>query len=323
MGKIILNVDENPPIKCFHLYAYPFSIMLTEPKGSLWLCNNFIQVVCSPSIGLTTYKWNEALFTKNVAFHIEQLDRVFLTKFNINIIEYIKFALEMKRWVYLVDVDEFYIPNRMAYQKVHNQHDLLIHGYDDDSNSFMVIGYDEAMHYRKTLAPYNDLFLADPKKIHLVGINETYTSGLNLDIPKIILQLKQYLNLVEQSQVDEGVFEDAVFGQEVFRRLAEYVNETVQKKEMCDVRHLLMFYEHKFCMLARMEYLQTVLTESIEDTIASYKEVVRLAETIRLCGIKYNITRDERMNGRMQKYFSDALELEKVCLLDLIEKLKI
>jgi hypothetical protein len=317
MKKVILDLEENPPIKCLQFYAYPLGIMLTKPEGYCWLYNNFIQVYCCPKNGLGSFRFRETNFCKNIAFNNERLNENFYTKFNIDLLEYIKFGLEMKRWVYITS-DEFYNKERKCYHQIHLRHDLLIYGYDEAIKSFMVIGYDAKNQYKKTLFAYGDLLLSEPKEICILSINERYISKLKPDLPKINLQLLQYLNLIEETQAGDVLYDEPLFGQEAFKYLADSINETIRNNENCDMRFTLMFYEHKKCMLMRMKYLQTIIKENITNIIESYQNVVNMAEKIHYCTLKYNVSNNKDINLRIQNYFSNALLLEKECLFDLI-----
>jgi hypothetical protein len=320
MGKVILELEGNPPVKFYQFYAYPLGIILTRPEGYLWLYNNFINIYCCPDFGVETFRMKQPFYTTSIAFSSILLDVRFYDTFNIDTLAYLKFALEIKKYVYLTS-DEFYNPERPTYQQTHNRHDLLLYGYDDENESFMVIGYDKTNHYRKTLFAYNDILLSEPKNIHLLSINEGYVPFLKLDIPNIVLQLKQYLNIMEQIEAYDVVKPNPLFGQDAFKYLADYIGKKTLDGDRCDMRFILMFYEHKRCMLMRMEYLQTAITADIKNIIDSYKKVVQLSEKIHLCTLKYNLTNDKRINAHIQEYFADALTHERICLLELLEKL--
>jgi hypothetical protein len=198
MGKVVLELEENPPVKPFHFYAYPLSMVLSRPEGYLWLYNNFIQVYCCPDLGPWEFKLKEISLTNHPALGHEYLPAACYDRFKINVLEYIKFGLEIKRFVYIRS-DEFYNPERSSYQQHHFRHDLLIYGYADDIESFMVIGYDKTGHYKKSLFSYTDFLLSEPGDIHFFRLNEGYLQILRLDIPNIVIQVRQYLNLAEQT----------------------------------------------------------------------------------------------------------------------------
>jgi hypothetical protein len=115
--------------------------------------------------------------------------------------------------------------------------------------------------------------------------------------------------------------EGALYGQEAFRILAYLMDNVVRNGLVYDMRYTLLFYEHKQCMLMRIEYLQSFLNSDFHGIIESYKEVVKLASIIHICALKYNIKKDTAINTRIQAYFSKALALEKECLLNLVENL--
>jgi hypothetical protein len=317
MKKVILELEENPPIKFAQNIAYSLGIMLTKKKNYPWLYNNFIQVYCDRDIGFDSFRMNELYFFKSPIFLPEIIDEAIMKKFNIDILDYVRFALDIKKWVFINWIDEYYNPERMLYKKGHFKHDLLIYGYDDETENFTIIGYDKNGQYKRSQLSYSDFLLGEPSRVHLLKINEDYEKHLKLDIPHIKLLLKQYLNIVESTAVGDELFDNSIYGQEVFR----YMTELINNKEYYDIRIILLFYEHKKCMMMRIEYLQSVLAVDFKTIIDSYKEVVHLARLVQAGAVKYNITKDHNINERIQKYVIQALSIEKICLLDFLEKL--
>lgn len=59
-----------------------------------------------------------------------------------NILEYIKLLINKKKYVQLY-TNEFFIPNRLAYNKIDYEHDNLIIGYDDENAILVMYGYSE------------------------------------------------------------------------------------------------------------------------------------------------------------------------------------
>jgi hypothetical protein len=106
---------------------------------------------------------------------------------------------------------------------------------------------------------YTDFLAGEPAWIYLLCINEDYEKHLKLDLPRISLLIKQYLNIVEPTTVGDELFDNPIYGQKTFRSMAELINNVHLNNRYCDSRFTLMFYEHKQVMLKRMQYLQSML----------------------------------------------------------------
>jgi hypothetical protein len=62
MNRVLLELEENPPIKFAQNIAYSLGIMLSRERNYPWLYNNFIQVYCDHEIGLESLRMNELYF---------------------------------------------------------------------------------------------------------------------------------------------------------------------------------------------------------------------------------------------------------------------
>jgi hypothetical protein len=182
-----------------------------------------------------------------------------------------------------------------------------------------VIGYDKTRHYRKTHLEYVNFLAGKPKGICLHRIDESFVNRSRLDIQMIIQQIELYLNLAKQNKPGEKETEGTLYGQEAFLFLGNHMDATSWNDKI--FTFTLLFCEHKKCMIMRMEYLQSFLSTDFQSIIESYREVVKLANRIHLCALKYSIKKDKAINARIQSYFVKALSVEKVCLLNLTEKL--
>jgi hypothetical protein len=80
------------------------------------------------------------------------IDDSIMHKFNIDILDYVKYALDIHKWVYINWIDEYYNPEKIKYKQIHFKHDLLIYGYDNEVRNFTVIGCDKNKYYRSTVS---------------------------------------------------------------------------------------------------------------------------------------------------------------------------
>ena len=100
--------------------------------------------------------------------------------------------------IYIVlNINEQFLPHRQAYQKEYFRHDILIVGYDDEAETYITVGIDENMHYRKVMYSFLNIEKAYYSmqsewdyEIFLFRFNKEYCYKMNKE--KIKLQLENY-----------------------------------------------------------------------------------------------------------------------------------
>lgn len=309
--KLLFNLD--PPIRSYQHHAFALGILLKSSIEYNWLYNNYIQVSYSKSQGLSSFNFYMDFVTHQPVFNREYLSDELIEKNNIDIIDYICKALTEEKHV-LACVNEFYIPNRLPYQKVDNIHDVLIWGYDDTNKIFDIAGFDDKSNYSVSQVSFLELKLSKPIYIELLSVNTNYQFNLNLRA--IILQLRQYLNEVDNLDLGDVYYLDRTYGIEACFALYESYKEVLSSKSLCDIRPMYLLMEHKKCMIKRMEKINQLYNLDID---FKYNEIVNHFVSLKSLLIKYNHKKTQEIALRILEKFDLAINLEKLYLSEYVD----
>jgi hypothetical protein len=307
----LLELNINPDIRGYQHHAFTLGIILKEKENYFWLYNNYIQLVYSKKGGLDTFNFNMEFATHQTPFIRNTLDDYLLDLLSIDKIDYIITALEHGKYVEMC-VDEYYIPHRRAYMKQHFIHDILIYGYDTVDKCFTAIGYDDNMQYSVTKIPTELLRESKPTYLELLELKSNYKYCL--DIPRILLHVGQYLNLIPDYLQGDQYYDDIKFGLEACYSLFESYSELLDQLEICPIVQVYLFMEHKKCMYLRMKYIFNTYNLNEETLLEKYNENVNNAVKLLNLIIKYNFRASTDTANRIKKYFLKIIDNERSLL---------
>lgn len=315
----------NPPITGFQAHAFLLAAILNNPKNYLWLYNNYIQLIVRLfdntevvdffTKSMWDYSPNPFFYKKMIYGHIEHLDELIIT------------SIEQGYYIYM-SVNEFYIPNRNSFNQRNYTHDLLIYGYDNESEIFYTMGFDDkntlsenTIKQCQVVQAYNSI---DGHFNHFISLfKSTENSQIQLDVQGVVYQLSDYLytqnmkSMIQNFIMHPGssyntgpqieVSYSDYCGISVYSFIMGYIEQLMKKEVNYDIRHLHILWEHKKCMGMRIEYLLNnhyLFKDGIE-LHEQYKLFEKEALTCRNLMLKFGVANENKL-------------LEKV-----IEKLKV
>ena len=269
-----LPIVENPLIRCYLHHAHTLGIILNNKNAELWVLSHFLQLysIDSGAVKLDFYI---------DPYNYECLDRGYINYFYLcnqsNIHKFIQEALKNNYYV-LCLVDEFYLHQMQAYQKLHFDHWLLIYGYT--GSSYMSIGYTKRLIYEKYEVEL-DIFDVAIKRnygITLYRVKDDYKFYYD----KVLAQelLHDYVYGINSS-LKHRIFKEPIhgkFGYKVYEFLQEELKSSVNHK------YPYILYEHKKCVL---DFLQRYCSN--KNIISQYKEVVDQSTVLKNMYIKESI----------------------------------
>jgi len=313
--KISLNFNSTVPIKTYQHHAYTLGILLNSEKEYLWLYNNYIQIAYTKSLGMGSFNFYMDFITHQPVFSREHLSDSLLESNHICVLDYIFNALNEGKYV-LACVDEFYIPNRLVYQRLNFVHDILIFGYDDELMEFQVAGYDAKMNYTVSKVPYKNMELSKPQYIEILSVNHKYPFELNLK--SIIVQLKQYINEIDNPILGDMHWNDRTYGIEACVEVLNTYKQELSVNNQCDIRPIYLLVEHKECMYKRIEYINNIYNLIPEE---DYYYIVEAFTVVKNLLLKYNVTQSERLIGVFVEKFHNSIMEEKCYLSKYIDRI--
>ena len=113
-------------------------------------------------------------------------------------------------------------------------------------------------------------------------------------------------------------YKSAVFGQETNSQLIKHIENVCLNRTMIDIRYIYLFYEHKKCMLIRLQQIRELI-EFNDSNIIEYQEIVSKAERLVLMAVKYNIKYFSEIHIKMSNYIKDIAEKERRIILDVLK----
>ena len=150
MATHTLPICHTPLVKGYLRHAYLFSILGTRDDFLPWaLSGNYTQLVFDPDPGWMPLDFYAPQGYTGTAFVCPFLDTQWLDR---NLIRrcfrsasvFLEEILKQGYYAAFV-IDEYRVPGRVAYQRTHFMHRVLVHGVDDDR--FSIMGYDQSGNY--------------------------------------------------------------------------------------------------------------------------------------------------------------------------------
>lgn len=183
--------------------------------------------------------------------------------FDKEIVDFVVDSIDRGYYVYL-NVDEYFIPDRGCYHKQHFSHDTLVHGYDLESRTFKILGFNKIGSYESTDVSFKEFSQSYHSldkienhchQIYLYQYNQDGKYDFNAKLVKETLE--DYLYSRNTSERFSMLAEpwDRAYGMESYDCLQKYFQDLLANKIHTDIRHLHILWEHKSCMRLRTEYM--------------------------------------------------------------------
>ncbi|WP_458125217.1 hypothetical protein [Paenibacillus sp. Z3-2] len=340
MQTIKLPINPTPPIIVYQYRAFPLSITSNYSETLTWFYSNFIHLKCNLNfiknkddfdidfIAGNIYggiPWLDYLETQHKTEDEHDLCMDILSKIN-------------EGYYYYSFVDEYYIPNRQAYKKFHNTHDLLIYGYDLSNNLFNVIGFNERMQYVESYVSFDDLAkaLKFSEANYSNYIKKRENINYSFDKYNVIDKLEDYLfsnncagnlskydfdNRTEHMRdLNHNLSnENWGFGVDVYTQLNLFFDALIAKEVNVDIRPLHCLWEHKKCMFNRINFFFQNRMIYDSEIINSYQKVVSQAEVVRSLMLKYMLTNDISIITKI-KSITHELCINEISILNKVVK---
>lgn len=301
----------NSPINGYTIHSYPLSIMLNEPKSYEWFYSNYIQVVCNQSFNKNFFdfknicsiidgdEWINWLYPGNPWIKCESI--VLYKDYYKKIYEIIIWAIKQNDYV-VITLDEYYLPNKQNYNINHNLHEILCYGYNDEEDIIYALTFNQKGIFEEVKINYSDIqrayesvrIICDDKEnrvnpIKLLSINKNFSFQFNINLVYELLvnyiESKDTVGLTKQIYSNS---ENLIYGMNTYGVLVEYYSSA---RDHYDIRPLHIMYEHKKCMIMRLEYMANLFKdEEFIKLKEQYQEIQKMCLIAKRLLIKYMYT---------------------------------
>lgn len=286
----ILKFSSLDPIKAYAHHTIPLSIMLSDPEYQPWLYEHFNQIFSFVKNGILQLDYTEQIRQYREILEIIQVP-IHKSSTVTDLVSFLINAIDNNLYV-TIFVDEFYLENRYASNKLHYMRQLVVNGYDSEARlfhckgftryndaTFKDSGYDqyaaETIDFDTLVRAYtegHDRYTDPADQYIIIWGHKKNLTGYQFNIQSFITRLSQYINSSGQMLAQTAI------GQNVFKILEESIYWMIyERKATLDSRAFYVLYEHKLRLHDSLKYVQTLIdppSEIIQRLTSDYAAMV-------------------------------------------------
>ena len=313
-----------PPIISYLFHMYPLSILAQDDAFLPWFYSTHIQLFNFPGEELKFY--THPFCTRHEIRHlyyqacpfldVQTIDRNLLSLAPTDLVPQLIGFVDRGYYVQ-IDVDFFYLPDRLHYRRSHFIHDLLVSGYDTQTQTLEISGFDAEGRYAVSTLPFAAMIqaLSFTRAGHIEQTRQSEPSlpswfiASMTDRPRLFLykhllgqrftfdpisvteQLEDYLAARDTSRRFRLLAvprEGGVWGTDVYAFLKENTTAlSVYPAAYRDIP-LRLFWEHKKCMQARLCHMEEAGYLDPEDRLSiRFDAIAKKASSLRLVMLRW------------------------------------
>ena len=319
-----------PIIKTYHNLAFPMSIICFQDVVKGCFFSNFINVYTYYNEEVHDFKINyDVQYYEDEVYylHRENIQINTMDKLSNNIIEKIILLIDSEKYICLF-IDEYYINNTLSTEICHNEHELLIYGYDKCNKILKCLFYGNDLHLKTREVTFEEFEKAYYSKFlnrklpilcySYYERNAWFRPDYSIDPKYIKHLLVSYINstnfLYDRRHVNPlNCSQFNSYGINVYDSLCKYCRRKWELNEEIDLRQLYFIYENKVIMKKRLLYMYKNSLLRSEECIHQFENVVKNAKKILNIVIKYNLNRKKYENDydRINNIINQIKEMKK------------
>ena len=229
--------------------------------------------------------------------------------------EFVEYVIDcINRGYYIIaHLDEFYIPDKEAYEETHFVHASLVYGYNIEKRELYGVGFDEDMTFGEITFDFDIFNMAyeEGRRNYMPEAFWCEWSAVQLIKPKspgvpFKFDLKRFMNELEEymtSKRDDYKLYSFDYpmdrmrcGVSVYDQVIEKLQEMKTGTMHIDYRAIHLIVEHKKGLLERFEYIKDLydVPDSYETHLKEYAKLVEKADKFRVtCMTKYMMLEEE------------------------------
>ncbi|MCM3747207.1 hypothetical protein M3223_07545 [Paenibacillus pasadenensis] len=260
-----------PPVIGLLHHAHPLAILLNyDEYKPVYLCN-YIQLYSHYNLVNDGFKIDFYSYDGIGSFYpfMQQSFTMQRTALNVtNIIDFIVSHIDSNIYVEAY-TDENYLSNKLSYNLQPFVHQNLIYGYDLEAKELYAIGFDQNRMFAKLTFPFDEFIdsylLGDHACVSLIRSNFDkigkmtntdfiYSAYKEFNLKQFIQYAQDYLEC-KTSFASHQSAAQVRYGLDVYDDYMEKLQHEVHIRR--EVKPLHMLWEHKKCMIERIQYLES------------------------------------------------------------------
>ncbi len=320
-----------PIFSSYKSFAHYLAVMASNAKSTTWIMNHFLQLYTKHDKNHNVHflDFNIGAYTlqshpNNPWLHIESMETQHMVRLG-NLKDFFIDCLEGNSYIY-VNCDPFYFPHTYSYQNTHRSSQILIFGYDPESQIFHFADYSYTTNnkYEFFSLPMSTIVQAAStikldetehiKVIRLMDADDAFDFDLAAQL------LKDHLNSRDTYRLRAYTREGAAFGMEIYRDLDEYLEPScVERLGLNIVLPYNILWEHKVCLNLLIKYLIDLgrIAKDTDDLLADSTLLCGKSLSVRNALVKLCLSKNYAKIATIRESLQDAQKLER----HLIEKL--
>ncbi len=310
-----------------------FRLSAFENEWINYLYANFIQIdSCIESASMRTqYQFNlmkgwESYFVHSL-LNYNTGNIGIVKKYNGGILQYIKYHIAAEHYIEL-NLDEYFLKDRIRYHKKHLSHPNLLYGYDDEKQSFLLLGIDEDGYPCKTEVSYINFLEALDEKYNethemIIMEHRFLEKEYKFNVDAVIQQFENFLNnisilkqvysVVSSKNRDcAGIQVYDVFYQNVDIFLLDiHLSYIVVERFKIMVNRIVFLKERKY-----------IEDEKAEEIKKGYESLVELSSRMLKEVLFYNMSKRATCRESIKKELLDCKEKDLVLTKELLTEMR-
>ncbi len=331
-----LPLSMNPVITTYLSHAQLLGMLSgnieNQEQWMPWVYNKYINCCFteSPEFKFDVYEEDKYFIKEGV---LDILDFPIDVQSFINVLKYtekdfvdmVKNIIQGGSYVWGIH-NEKYISIKPSYQKYDYMHGYMLHGFNDEKQSFLCATYGRSdkehgsKNYSEFWISYSEYYSsvfqpAFPKlSFRIMRFNKDFKFHINLQ--EIYNNIYNYLNSISKESTPSQSAE-TLFGVSAWRRLVLYIKNA----NIIDIRFTKIFKEHHNLMYNRLKYLYEL--GIIDHTLCeNYIQAVKCSEIAYLLSLKYNLSRGISEKERCLSYISQVINQDCEILPSVLDNLQ-
>ena len=250
--KKILPIKTDILARAYLGSAYILGILQSVRKEDLnpWVVGDFLQLCIhqlNPNYIIFDYYVPEARYetsglivskvhlASEIAFDSKQ------------VMNFIKDGINHDEYV-IAYLNEYYLPNKAAFQNFHFDHPVLVFGYDAHKEKVNIVGYQKSGQYGMDEVSFEDINNATQNKDGCTYLWYLKDAGkiYEFDLDKVKKLLYDFIHSEDTSKKKEHQF----WGLDACNEFLSMLSEMKEQRDHLDQRGVYLFFEHaKICLL--------------------------------------------------------------------------
>ncbi|HEX3046164.1 MAG TPA: hypothetical protein VHY08_15520 [Bacillota bacterium] len=339
MSEVLLPIAATP-ITSFLYKAFALVVLLNYPECFAWFYSNYIQLEYYKDRKGETLSFVGAWFTDIPWLQFQYMKKEEFVTGTGDLNQTIRDIVE-DGWYFYSWFDEFFVPQRSKFNKVHSSQDFLLFGYHDHAENYSILGY-------------SDRGIIEITKISYFNFLKAYESAYenNYEDPPCVILFKKrpdfdfkfemkylYEMLLDYAQGrDTGkriglkqrdTLQNRIFGLSAYDCLSEYF-QLISDKQVNhhralyrSARSLHVLWEHKKCMLLRLEYLhQQGLIDRFDYFYSFYQKIENAILSLRNTQLNYSLREERNLLEKIMESLQEIKKQESDVLEELLEMIQ-